>query len=72
MLGLRIAACFLEPRVMIRGMVHDEVNEDSDTALFCGMCEINKVTKRAVARVDTVIVRHGVAVVAVRRGLERH
>ena len=55
-----------------RGMVHDEVNEDSDAALFRGMCEINKVSKCAVARVNTVIVRDIVAVVAMRRGLERH
>ena len=36
------------------------------------MSEFDKIADRAVARIDAVIIRHVIAVVAMRRNLERH
>ena len=62
----------LEPRVLVRRVVDDEVDEHTYAALLRSMSEFDKIADRAVTRIDAVIVGHVVAVVAMRRDLERH
>ena len=62
----------LEPGVLVRGVVDDEVDDDADAALLAAMGEFDEVAERAVARIDAVIVRDVVTVVLAGRGLERH
>ena len=61
----------LEPRVVGRGVVDDEVDDDADAALVRGLDERAEVLDRAVVRVDAVEVGDVVAAVAKRRGVER-
>ena len=44
----------------------------ADAALLGPVRELDEVAERAVARIDAVIIGHVIAVVAMRRGLERH
>src|SRR5262249_47189568 len=61
-----------KPRVLIGGVIDDEVDEDADAALPRRRGEIGEVAERAVARIDRVVVADVVAVVAHRRALEGH
>ena len=63
-LGLRIAARFLKPAVLVRGMVHHEIDQHADAALLCGVRELDEITQGAVGRIDAVEIRNVVAVVA--------
>ena len=61
----------LEPRVVGRGVVDDEIDDDADPALVRGLDEGAEVLDRAVVGVDAVEVGDVVAAVAERRGVER-
>ena len=58
--------------MLVRGVVDDEVDEHADAALLGAVGELDEIAERAVARIDAVVVGDVVAVVALRRGLERH
>ena len=53
-------------------MVDDQIDDDADAPLLASMRELHKVTKRAVARINAVIIRDIVPIVAKRRRLKRH
>ena len=63
-------ACLAKPRVPVRGVVHDEVDQDADSPSVGLMDELDEVAARAEARVDAVVVGDVVAVVPAWRGLE--
>ena len=63
-LRVGIAARLLEPRVLVGGVVDDEVDDHADAALLGRVGELDEVAERAVARVDAVVVGDVVAVVA--------
>ena len=71
-LRIGIAARLLEPRMLIRGVVDDEIDQHADAALLGAVGELDEVAERAVARIDAVVVGDVVAVVALGGGLERH
>ena len=58
--------------MLIRRVVDDEVNEHPYAALLRAVSELDEIADRAVARIDAVIIRDVVAVVAMGRDLERH
>src|SRR5262245_3631836 len=58
--------------MLIGGVVHNQINEHANATLLGAMGKIDKIAKCAVARIDAVIVRDVVPVIAMRRGLERH
>ena len=66
-----VAARRLEPRVVGRGVVHDEVGDHADPALVRRLDELAEVLDRAVVRVDVVEVGDVVAAVAERRRVQR-
>jgi hypothetical protein len=53
-------------------MVDDEVDEHANPALLRAVREFDEVAERAVTGVDTVIVGHIIAVVAIWGDLKRH
>ena len=67
-----VLACRFEPRMLVRRVVDDEVDQHTDAALLRAMGELDEIADRAIAGIDTVIVGHVVAVVAMWRDLERH
>ena len=69
---VRARARRLEPRVLIGGVVHDEVRDHADPAVAAGPDQLREVAERAQRGIDGVEVGDVVAVVAVRRGVERH
>jgi len=70
--GFRIAARLLKPFVLVRGVVHHEVDDDADAALARRVGELDEIAERAVGGIDAVIVGDVVTVVFARRALERH
>jgi hypothetical protein len=71
-LRLRVAPRLLKPFVFVRGVIHHEIDNDPNAALRSRVGEFNEIAEAAVGRVDAVITRNIVAVVASRGGLERH
>jgi hypothetical protein len=69
---LGILARRLEPGMLVRGVVDDEIDEHADAALLGAVGELDEVADGAVARIDAVVVGHVVAVVTIGRDLERH
>jgi len=69
-LRVRVVPCLLEPGVLVRRMVHHEVDEHSDPALVGFLDELDKVPERSQPRVDPVVIRDVVAVVAVGRRIK--
>jgi hypothetical protein len=67
----RSTARTLEPRVLIRGVVDDQLGDDPQTELVRGFDERARVAQRAVGGVDTLVLGDVVAVVAQRLGIER-
>ena len=65
------AAGRLEPRVLIGGVVDDELGDDADAAAVRFGDEVIEVVERAVARMDVLVVGDVVAVVSQRRRVER-
>ena len=57
--------------MLIGRVVDDEIHDDFDAAFVCVLHKLDKITARAVTRIDAVKVGDVVAVVAVRRRLER-
>ena len=66
----RRAARRLEPRMLVRGVVDDQLGDDADAAAVRLLDEAIEVRERAVARMDVLVVRDVVAVVAQRRRIE--
>ena len=58
--------------MLVRGVVHDQIDQNTNAALFCAVSELNEIAERTVARIDIVIVGNIVAVVPARRSLKRH
>jgi hypothetical protein len=52
-------------------VIHDKIDQDTKASLSTSLGELNKVSQRAVAGIDSVIIGNVVAIVATRRGLER-
>src|SRR5215472_7885437 len=71
-LRIGVLARLLEPRVLVRRVVDDEVDEHTYAALLRSMGKFDKIADRAVTRIDAVIIGHVVTVVAMGRDLERH
>src|SRR5262249_1149620 len=71
-LRVRILARLFEPGMLVRRMVHHQIDEHTDATLLGGVRELDKVTDRAVAWIDTVIVGYVISIIAVRRDLKRH
>src|SRR6185312_2227489 len=69
---MRIAPGLLEPGMLVRSMVDDEVYDDPDTSLGRRMGEFDEISQGAVAGIDLVVVGYVVTVVLVRRALEGH
>ena len=67
----RVRAGLLEPGVVARGVVHDEVGDHADAALVRRLDERVEVVDRAVVGVDRVEVGDVVATVPERRGVHR-
>ena len=67
----RVGARLLEPRVVARGVVHDEVGDHADAALVRRVDERAEVVERAVVGMDRVEVGDVVAAVAQRRRVHR-
>ena len=61
-----------EPRMTVRGVVHDEVDDDPHAAVLRRADQADEVAERAKPLVHAVVVRDVVAVVAIRGGLEGH
>src|SRR5688572_5734761 len=61
-----------EPRMAVRGVVDDEVDDDPQPTVLGCAYEGDEVAERTEPTVDAVVVGDVVAVVAVRRGLEWH
>src|SRR5947199_8217881 len=57
--------------MLVRGVVDDEVDQDTDAAAVGLTHELDEIAAGAEARINAVVVRNVVAVVAARRGLER-
>ena len=49
-----VCARFLEPSMLIGGVVDDEIHDDFDAALFCVLHELDEITARAMTRIDAV------------------
>ena len=62
---------FLEPLVRGRGVVEDHIEHDVDAARFRLAAEALKIGHRAVNRVNGAVIGDVVAVVALRRGINR-
>ena len=69
---VRAAACGLEPRVRVRRVIHDEVDDHPDAVGSGRADEFDEVAERPEAGVDTVEVRDVVAVVLAGGGVEGH
>jgi hypothetical protein len=61
----------LEPRVLVRGVVDDELDDDADAARVPRLDEVAEVVDRAVGGVDVLVLGDVVAVIAQRREVER-
>ena len=58
--------------MLVGGVVDDELGDDADAAVVRGLDEGLEVPGHAVGRIDAAVVGDVVAVVAQRRGIERH
>ena len=61
-----------EPRVLVGGVVDDQVDDHPHPAVTGGPDHLDEVPGTAQARVNAVVVGDVVAIVAVRRRMERH
>ena len=60
-----------EPRVLVGRVVGNEVDKDLQPSFVGALDELVEVLERPVLGVDVVVVGHVVAVVLLRRGIER-
>ena len=58
--------------MLVRGVVHDQIDQNTNAALFCAVGELDEIAERTVARIDIVIVGDVVTIVPARRSLKRH
>ena len=65
-LRIGIAARFLEPGVLIGGVVDDQVDQHTNAALLRAVGELDEIAERAVSGIDAVIVGNIVSIVAMR------
>jgi hypothetical protein len=56
MLRVRIAPRLLKPFMFIRRVINDEIDYNSNATLTGGVGELNEVAKRAIGRVDSIII----------------
>src|SRR5690606_24603672 len=68
--GIAILPGRLEPGVVNRCVVQDEVNYHANTSLLCRIKKFNEVAQRTIARIDIKVIAYVVAIVAVRCGKE--
>ena len=61
---MRVFARFFEPGVFVRGVIDHKVHQHPDPALFRSVRKFDKITERAVARIDAIIVGDVIPVVA--------
>ena len=66
--GIRIAARLLKPGMLVGGVVDHQVDQHTKSALPAAVGELHKITQRAVAGIDAVVVRDIVTVVALGEG----
>jgi len=66
------ASCIAKPRVGIRGVVDDEIDDNANASLLAAVSEFHEVAERAVSRIDAVIVGDVVTVVLTWRRLKWH
>ena len=62
----------LEPGMLVRGVVDDELGDDAQAALVGGVHEGAELLHRPVGGVDALVIGDVVAIIAERRGVERH
>src|ERR1700716_4049910 len=60
---VRRTARVAEPGMLIRGVVHHEIDDDADAALPASMGKLHEIAERAVSRADAVVVGNIVTVV---------
>jgi len=53
-------------------MIHNEIDEDTHSALFAASRKFDEVAESAISRIDTVVIRYIITVVLAGRGLKRH
>ena len=68
----RIGPRRLEPWVLVRRVIDHQIDNDANAQLIRLANEIDEVAECAVARMNPVVVADVVAVIAHRRGVERH
>src|SRR5258705_10819814 len=61
-----------KPRMLVRGVIDDEIDDDANPTLAAAMGELDEIAQRAVTRIDAVIVGDVVAVIPAWRGLKWH
>ena len=58
--------------MLIRSVVHHQVNQHAHAALPAAVSELHEVANRPIPRIDPVVIADVVAVILPRRRLERH
>src|ERR1700722_13185115 len=58
--------------MFIGGVVYDQIDEQTKSALFTTLREFNKVPQGAISGIDAVVISDVVSIVPTRRGLKRH
>lgn len=56
----------------IRGVVHDQINQHSQAALFTTVREFYEIAKGTVPRIDAIVIGNIITVVTPRRGIKGH
>jgi len=72
MLRIRRASCVAKPRVGIRGVIDNEIDDDANASLLAAVSEFHEVAERAVSRIDAIIVGDVVTIILAWRRLKRH
>jgi hypothetical protein len=67
-----IGARLLEPWMLVRGVIHYQIDQNTNAALFCAVGKLDEIAERTVPRIDIVIVGDVVTIVSTRRSLKRH
>ena len=58
--------------MLVGGVVHHQIDQNTNAALFCAVGKLDEITERAVARIDIVIIGDVVTIVPAGRSLKRH
>ncbi len=58
--------------MLVGGVVHDQIDQNTNAALFCAVGKLDEIAERTVPRIDIVIVGDVVTIVSARRSLKRH